>query len=45
MLDLHGRVVAINAAMVPEFGGSNIGVPATEGLRLLEAAGNGNGDI
>ena len=45
VLDLHGRVVAINAAMVPEFGGSNIGVPATEGLRLLEAAGNGNGDM
>jgi len=29
--------------MVPEFGGSNIGVPASEGLRLLESARNDNG--
>jgi S1-C subfamily serine protease len=36
VLDLEGRVVAVNAAILPQFGGSNLGVPATEALRLLE---------
>ena len=35
VLILDGRVLAINAAVVPEFGGSNLGVPAAEALRLL----------
>ena len=30
--------VAVNAAIVPEFGGSNLGVPAAEAMQLLEAA-------
>jgi S1-C subfamily serine protease len=34
VLDLEGRVVAITAAILPEFGGSNIGVPVAQ-LRLL----------
>lgn len=38
VLDLDGRVVAINAAIVPEFGGSNMGVPAAEARRLLAEA-------
>jgi S1-C subfamily serine protease len=36
VLDLEGRVVAINAAILPQFGGSNMGVPASEGVALLE---------
>jgi hypothetical protein len=28
-------VVAVNAAILPEFGGSNLGVPAAHGGRLL----------
>lgn len=35
VLDLEGRVVAVNAAVVPEFGGSNLGVPASHAVRLL----------
>lgn len=36
VLDLEGRVVAITAAILPEFGGSNLGVPAAPAHRLLE---------
>ena len=36
VLDGDGRVVAVNAAVVPEFGGSNMGVPAERAARLLE---------
>jgi S1-C subfamily serine protease len=36
VLELEGRVVAINAAILPEFAGSNLGVPSREALRLLE---------
>ncbi len=36
VLGLDGRVIAINAAILPEFGGSNLGVPAAEGRALLE---------
>ena len=36
-LDSDGKVVAVNAAILPEFGGANIGVAASEVLRLLEA--------
>jgi len=36
VLDLDGRVVAVNAAVVPEFGGSNLGVPAARAAKLIE---------
>ncbi|MFQ6024265.1 MAG: trypsin-like peptidase domain-containing protein [Acidiferrobacterales bacterium] len=35
VMDLSGRVVAINAAVLVEFGGSNLGVPALRAQRLL----------
>ncbi len=35
VLDLDGHVLAVNAAILPQFGGSNLGVPAAEALRLL----------
>jgi S1-C subfamily serine protease len=35
VLDLDGEVVAVTSAVVTEFGGSNIGVPAGQGRRLL----------
>jgi S1-C subfamily serine protease len=35
VLDLGGEVVAVNAAVVPEFGGSNLGVPADQAVVLL----------
>jgi hypothetical protein len=35
VLDLGGEVVAVNAAVVPEFGGSNLGVPANQAVVLL----------
>lgn len=38
VLNVHGRVVAVNAAILPEFGGSNLGVPAGEVAALLELA-------
>lgn len=38
VLDMNGRVVAINAAIMPEFGGSNLGVPAVRAAALLERA-------
>lgn len=36
VLDRQGRVVAVNTAILPEFGGSNIGVPAAKLSALLE---------
>ncbi len=38
VLDLEGRVVAVTSAIVPEFGGSNLGVPARQVHDLLEVA-------
>ena len=35
VLALDGAVVAVNAAIIPEFGGSNLGVPAAEGMKIL----------
>lgn len=35
VLSLDGQVLAVNMAILPEFGGSNLGVPASEALRLL----------
>ena len=39
VLDLEGRVVAVNAAGLTGYGGSNIGVPVSEVRRLLANAG------
>jgi S1-C subfamily serine protease len=39
VLDLTGEVVAVNAAILPEFGGSNIGVPVSAARELLDGAG------
>jgi S1-C subfamily serine protease len=38
VLTLDGRVVAINTAILPEFGGSNLGVPAAAAQALLDRA-------
>ncbi len=35
VLTLDGKVVAINTAVLTQFGGSNLGVPASEALQLL----------
>ena len=37
VIGLDGRVVAVNSAIIPEFTGSNLGVPAAEAMRLLDA--------
>jgi S1-C subfamily serine protease len=39
VLDMSGAVVAVNSAILPEFGGSNLGVPAAKMRALLEEAG------
>jgi len=39
VLDINGSVVAVNAAILPEFGGSNLGVPVAKVRVLLEDAG------
>ena len=36
VLSLDGRVIAVNAAILPDFGGSNMGVPAEHGVTLME---------
>lgn len=41
VLDQNGRVVAVNSAILPEFGGSNLGVPVAHLRALLGAAGLG----
>lgn len=41
VLGLDGRVLAINAAILPEFGGSNLGVPAREARALLDLIAEG----
>ncbi len=38
VLGLDGNVLAVNAAILAEFGGSNLGVPASEARRLIEAS-------
>ena len=38
VLDLEGRVVAVTTAIVPEFGGSNLGVPAERARELIMRA-------
>jgi serine protease Do len=37
VLDLEGDVIAINAAILPQFGGSNMGVPSQRAVALLAA--------
>lgn len=39
VLDTSGRVVAVNAAILPEYGGSNLGVPVEKARNLLSDAG------
>jgi len=39
VLDINGDVVAINTAIIPEYGGSNFGVPVEHAKRLLAEAG------
>jgi len=36
VLNMDGEIVAVNSAVLPEFGGSNMGVPAAASLALLE---------
>ena len=36
VLSLDGRVVAVNSAILPEFGGSNLGVPVAKARALIE---------
>jgi serine protease Do len=37
VLDLNGAVIAVNTAIIPEFGGSNIGVPSGRLRTLLDS--------
>ncbi len=36
VLDINGKVVAVNAAILPEYGGSNLGVPIAKVRALLK---------
>ncbi len=38
VLDVSGAVVAVNSAVLPEYGGSNLGVPVTRVRALLADA-------
>ncbi len=37
VLDINGKVIAVNTAILPEYGGSNLGVPSSRIKRLLSA--------
>ncbi len=39
VLDAEGRVIAVNAAILPEYGGANIGVPAARLRQLIDGVG------
>jgi serine protease Do len=39
VLDIDGKVVAVNAAILPEYGGSNLGIPVAKLRALLTSAG------
>ena len=39
VLDINGQVIAINTAIVREYGGSNFGVPVEYARQLLASAG------
>lgn len=45
VLGLDGEVVAINMAILPEFGGSNLGVPVEEAWRLLDLVAEDEADM
>jgi serine protease Do len=36
VLSVEGRVIAVNTAILPQFGGSNLGIPARHVRRLME---------
>jgi len=36
VLDVNGAVVAVNSAILPEFGGSNLGVPIDKVRQLID---------
>ncbi|MFQ5720831.1 MAG: trypsin-like peptidase domain-containing protein, partial [Acidobacteriota bacterium] len=38
VLSMDGTVLAVNSAIIPDFGGSNLGVPAREAHALLDVA-------
>ena len=38
VLDINGNVIAVNAAIIPDYGGSNLGVPVHHVRRLLDDA-------
>lgn len=38
VLDINGNVIAVNTAIIPEYGGSNFGIPIEFARRLLAAA-------
>ena len=42
VLNLEGNVIAINAAILPEFGGSNLGVPVAKLVTLIAEHANGS---
>lgn len=39
VLDINGGAIAVNSAIIPEYGGSNFGVPIEFARRLVEQAG------
>ncbi|MEM7349359.1 MAG: trypsin-like peptidase domain-containing protein [Acidobacteriota bacterium] len=41
VIDLEGRVIAVNTAILPEFGGSNLGVPIEKAREILLRAPQG----
>ena len=43
MINLAGEVVAVNAAILPEFGGSNLGVPIAFAREILAGTQQGAG--
>lgn len=38
VIDLNGHVIAVNTAILPQFGGSNLGIPVSRVRSLLEGA-------
>ncbi len=39
VLDINGKVVAVNTSILPEYGGSNLGIPVADVKALLAEAG------
>ncbi|MGB0629387.1 MAG: trypsin-like peptidase domain-containing protein [Alphaproteobacteria bacterium] len=39
VLDVDGKLIAVNTAVLPEFGGSNIGIPVSQVRKVLQQAG------